>query len=64
MPRSREVGRLVSIDAHNYQPLPDPDPEEAMMFEDDSASDDDSGLEELLGTRAWPGTYIYQSEPW
>lgn len=58
MPRSREVGRLVSIHAGDHQPLPNPEAEQAMTFEDDSESDDDSGLEELVGTRAWPGTYI------
>ena len=52
MPLSREVGRLVSIHAGDHQPLPDPEPEEAMTFEDDSESDDDSGLEELLAERA------------
>lgn len=52
MPRSREVGRLVSIHAGDHQPLPNPEAEQAMTFEDDSESDDDSGLEELVGTRA------------
>jgi len=36
MPRSREVGRLVSIHAGDHQPLPNPEAEQAMTFEDDS----------------------------